>query len=94
MNKNTIFIVVIVVILAAVGYILYYSLFAGKSTNTSLQNGQSNSITSPYGPILPYGNHLDFAAVQKYNTSGHSFDYPAVNPSDVGTSLNTIIKSP
>lgn len=84
-SKKIITIIIIIAAFAGAGVFAYMSL-RGDATTLVTTNDQS---AAPI--LLPYGDELNFDAINKYNQTGKTFQYPATTAADVGSQLNDII---
>lgn len=89
--KQTIAIIVIVIALTGAGVFAYMTFFSNGQMFTSSTNVSTNS-QSGYSEILPMGSDLDFENVSKFNEDKRIFEYPAVNPNEIGPTLDSIIQ--
>lgn len=84
-SKKIITIIVIVAAFAGAGVFAYMSLRDDASSLVTTSD-------QPAAPILlPYGDKLDFSAVNKFNQTGRIFQQPVTTAADVGLQLNEII---
>jgi hypothetical protein len=101
-RKNIILTLVSLVLVCAAGYILYHGFFSHPSSAPALSvvsnspaaqvNPANSSQAINFGKILPLGTRFDFSLIKKYNAGGNLFSYPTVDPVEVGTSLENIVK--
>lgn len=83
--KQIILIVIVIAALAGAGVFIYLS-FSGSTTPSA-----SSGTAIVNSPILPNGNKLNFDKINKFNQTGHTFQYPTVGAADTGLGLNDII---
>jgi len=96
-KRNKILIIVIVIVLALAGYILYRGFFAGNPDQPDVSAiptkfGATPGEVAPVAPILSKGTALDFVPVKKYNSQEQLFNYPKTNPDEVNLPLPDLIK--
>lgn len=93
MNKKVIAeIVIIVLAFAGAGWVLYSGLFS-PSGGTSLVATSSPASGLSANP-LPYGNHLDFGAVNASRFTFNQIQYPVLDPAnDVGIPEANLVSS-
>ena len=74
---------------------LLYGFFTGGAEQISPDAPPiTQGSTTERANLLPYGSSLDFSAIEKYDDGAvQPFQYPAVNPGDVGVSAGDLVKS-
>ncbi len=99
MSRKNILLIIIVVVLAIAGFIVYRSFSAeapAPVTPIVVTPGPGGATTAvpaaSSGKILPLGTRFDLTLVKKYNADGKIFNYPKVEPGEVGPVLGDIIK--
>lgn len=90
-SKNTILILVVVVLFVLSGIILYRGLFQGGGDNSvasisSIQESQKEIVN-----LLPYGTTLNFDAVEKRTEATSTVVYTPVDPNAVGVDMRALI---
>jgi hypothetical protein len=93
MNKKTIIqLVIIVVAFGAAGLILYNGFF---SNNNAAVVPSGTSQPAPAQNILPYGDTLNFSALDPNRFQYNQISYPQLDPkNDVGISPDSLIIPP
>lgn len=92
-NKNTIYIVLIVVALSVTGFLIYKAV-SGPSASVPTNLTQGSTNTTSIVNILPMGNKFDTSSIKKLNSQFNIFTYPQVSPDSVGVSTSNMIKTP
>ncbi len=91
MTKKQIF-ALIVIIISFGGAIVMAFLTWRQLTPRNKFSLTQNAVTQSGSAILPKGNQLDFDSLKNFNSNKTLFPYPVVNPSEVGSTLNNLIK--
>ncbi len=88
--KQTIIIIIIVAALAGAGIFAYMSFFSNGSS--SLVTFGEDTGAPGTSEILPLGSNLNFDQIHKFNKDSRVFQYPSVNPSEIGPVMGTMVK--
>lgn len=91
-NKNTILILVIVVLFGASGIVLYRGLFQGGTSALQASPdivGAQKEIVN----LLPYGSNLDFSKVRERTSSTTAVIYEVVDQANVGVDIHSLISA-
>ncbi|MBP9686551.1 MAG: hypothetical protein KBD66_02000 [Candidatus Doudnabacteria bacterium] len=89
-TKNTILVIVIVVLFAAAGLVIYRGFFASEAI-------PDISVGVPGAPVknvMPYGSTLDFSRVQQRASTADTYRYEVVDAAVVGVAVQNLIASP
>lgn len=98
--KKTIYIIVIVLGLGGAIVMLYLTWQnrlgapgpAPSSSTIQVNSGAGASGGSSSNSILPHGRNLDFTTLKNFNRDNRFFNYPQVNPSEIGKNLPNLME--
>jgi uncharacterized protein (UPF0333 family) len=91
-NKNTILVLVIVVLFIASGVVLYKGIFQGGSSALNATPdiiGAQKEIVN----LLPYGSNLDFSKVKQRTGTTTTVNYETVDQVNVGVDIHSLISA-
>ena len=89
-TKNTILVIVIVVLFAAAGMVIYRGFFA----NGAVPDISVGVPGTPVKNVMPYGSSLDFSRVQQRASTADTYRYEVVDTTAVGIAVQNLITSP
>jgi hypothetical protein len=90
-SKNTILVLVVVILFALSGIVLYRGLFKGGASAdvasiSSIQESQREIVN-----LLPYGTTLNFNTVEKRSSTTNTVVYAPVDQTAVGVDIRALI---
>ena len=80
----------VIIIFLVTAIVVMVQLFSGSRTLTA--SAADSVDSSGRSLILPYGRNLDFSLINKFNPEGKLFDYPKVNPAEIGLPVSGLVK--
>lgn len=86
--KNIIYIIILVIGLGGALVIGYMAFFGNQATTFKTTVDAGDQIYN----ILPEGKTLDFSTVRNFNKDRRIFNFPKVNPVEIGQPLNNLIE--
>lgn len=90
MNKNSIMILLVIVLFGASGAVLYFGLFRndGGASIAAIESNQKNIID-----LMPYGESLNFDIVTKRPNASAPYQYKQVTSGDVGKQASDLFRN-
>lgn len=89
-NKNLLLTLLVVVLFAVSGAVVYFGIFNKTSTFTG---GAIDVTEKPPVNLMPYGEDLNFDKVTNRVNVNPPIQYKQVAPQDVGVDTNTMIRN-